>query len=228
MIHFIKTVLIFLSMISFFTLKSLAITVSGDGSFDVTYIVPKGTVGDTGPLPFDLIGHSTWTISNFSSNGFDLSINMKNDTVVAPTYDPKDARITAFGFNINPDMTISNFQNGNAFIDYAVNTTFPSFSTIDMCIFGGNNCAGGSNGGLYAGSSDLVSFRLDFPESTVNVSSFILNTFGAKWQTAWGSFEPEGCVGNNCTPPTPSPEPESVFLIISGLGLMFYLKRRRA
>lgn len=222
----IKTVLLSLILVTVLSVKTEAIIVSGNGSFNVTFTVPQGTVGDNGPLPFDLIGHSTWTVSNFSSTGFNLSINMKNDTVVAPNYVPKDARITAFGFNILPDMSISNFTAGTAFLTYDTNTTLPSFGIVDMCIFGGSNCAGGGNGGLYAGLSDTVLFRLDLFTGNAPVNNFTLTPFGMKWQTAWGSFEPEGCIGNSCDP-TISAEPESIFLILAGIGFMALLSRRR-
>lgn len=225
MIQLIKTVILSVILVTCLALKTEAITISGNGSFNIAYLVPKGTVGSSGALPFDLVGNSTWTITNYSSTGFDLSISMKNNTVVSPNYASKDARITAFGFNIDQDMDISKFKKGTAFLNYGTDTTLPSFGKVDMCIFGGNNCAGGSNGGLFAGLTDTVSFRLDLADCDDPVKNFTLTTFGMKWQTAWGSFEPEGCVGSSCNTTTISVEPESIFLILAGLGLMVVLSR---
>ncbi len=136
-------------------------------------------------------------------------------------------RLTSFGFGIDPNATGVNFIDAadGGMVD-AVKTTqqgstnIPSLTGIEICAFGGNNCAGGSNGGINGGTSDSFALVL----AGTWGSSVNIDPIGFKYQTGFGSFE-----FTTGTPPSQVPEPAPIALLGIGLlGLALGLRRRRA
>ena len=187
---------------------------SGANAFDIIWDHPV--------QPLDAIANFTASVS---SGFIDFTVTMTNNSAAV------GSGLQSFGFNINPDPTsFSNVVVGSVFQNVGLEQNLPSIdNNIDVCIWAANNCQGGAqqqnlNGG---GASDTISFRL--VGNYTNGAT--LTTFGAKFQTEFGSFEFEGNPPNgenpppNGEPPTTVPEPTSMVLV--GLGLASVLGARR-
>jgi hypothetical protein len=144
-----------------------------------------------------------------------LTITVTNNTVDQP-----GEYISSFGFNSDPNPTVANFTAGTTFTGLSVNTNFPSFQTVDICVYTGNNCsAAPAPNGLYAPNSDTVSMRL------YGSTPFTLSDYVIRFAGSLGSFESQGCVaGQACAS---VPEPSSLLLLGSGIIVAALLSRKR-
>ena len=133
---------------------------------------------------YNLTGAGTMTATALSAGSLTLQISLTNNTVAASGI---DARLTAFGLGIDPDATGVSF--GDAIDGGMINASLdsiPSLKTIDVCAFGGPNCSGGGNGGIFAnGASDI--FSLTITGGFAN--RVTIDPLGYKYQTDVGSFE---------------------------------------
>lgn len=179
---------------------------SGANTFDIIW--------DHAVFPLDAIANFT---ANVSSGFIDFTVTVTNNSAAV------GSGLQSIGFNINPDPTsVTNFVAGSVFQNIGLEQNLPSVDgSIDVCVWADNNCSGGAqpsnlDGG---GASDTFSFRL--VGNYANGAT--LDTFGAKFQTAFGSFEFEG------GPPPPTtqvPEPTSMVLVGLGMASVLGLKRR--
>jgi hypothetical protein len=154
-----------------------------------------------------LSGNGTLTVSGFNSSSLTVGVSLTNSS--SPTSD----RLTSFGFGIDPNAT------GVSFTDSAdgglINVSLaqiPSLASIEVCAFGGPNCSGGGNGGIWGGSSDSFGVIL----AGTWGGSVNIDPIGFKYQTGAGSYE-------FTVPPPPTtsvPEPGTLGLLAFGAGLM--------
>jgi hypothetical protein len=184
----------------------------------------------------------------FSNNGSTLTfqIVLTNTTpqgsLSAADWD--SIRLTALGFNTQPDATtVTGTSSPNDFNTFT-ETNFPSFMTVDLCESSGSNCPGGASGGL----SPNGAANMNAPDHTSTISLTLtgLGQFNAgtgsidlgcdlpggctpelydvKFQTAFGSFEFQ----NTSSTVIPELEPGSLALLGTALaGLGFFSHRQR-
>jgi len=173
---------------------------------------------------YDLTGVGTMKATALSSSSLTLQISLTNNTVAASS---NNARLTAFGFGINPDATGVTFSDSSdgGMVDASLDA-IPSLKEIEVCAFGGNNCPGGSNGGIFAnGASDTFSLII----AGAFGSGATIEPLGYKYQTNVGSFEfscstagDQYCGGGSVS----VPEPGSLALL-GGLMVAGYATTRR-
>jgi hypothetical protein len=94
---------------------------------------------------------------------------------------------------------------------FATGTLVSNVAGVEICGWSGPNCSGGSNGGIFAGSSDTFTILLNGNwGSSVNI-----DPIGVRYQTGSGSISFEVPPGGN----VPAPGPLALFLFgLAGLS----------
>jgi hypothetical protein len=197
-----------------FSLPSQAVMISSAAknpyNFTWSYSTPDGLLTGSGTLTV-----SGWGSATVPSNTLSVLVSLTN------TSSKSSNRLTAFGFGIDPNATGVTFEDsGDGGMVDASMSKIPSLAKIEICAYGGQNCNGGSNGGLLGlggpvGSNTDI-FVLKLAGTWGN--SVNINPIGFKYQTAGESYEftaPGGSV--------PAPGPLALF----GFGLAALLVRRR-
>ena len=160
---------------------------------------------------YNLTGAGTMTATALSSGSLTLQISLTNNTV-GPS--ANNARLAAFGLSIDPDATGVTF--GDASDGGMVNASLdsiPGFKTFEVCAFGGPNCSGGGNSGIFAnGASDTFSLTI----TGAFANGVTIDPLGYKYQTNYGSFEfscSTTSVTDECGGGRTVPEPGSLALL---------------
>jgi hypothetical protein len=175
---------------------------------------------------YNLTGAGTMTATALSAGSLTLQVLLTNNTTAASGI---DARVTAFGLGIDPDASGVTFSDANdgGMIDASLDS-IPSLKTIEVCAFGGPNCSGGGNGGIFAnGASDLFSLTI----TGTFANGVTIDPLGYKYQTDVGSFEfscSTTSTTGQCRGGRTVPEPGSLALLGAIAAAYVTTRRRRS
>lgn len=187
-------------------------------SYSVNWLDPTSSTG----ISTNLSATGTFTVKSLTAS--ELLLNVTVDNTTASTF---QAAILSLGMTSSPSLSSKYQGSSTVFTGLSDPGNFPGgFKNINICIWAGNNCNGGSiNNGLQSGSS--TSFELALTTSSGNLLStgVDLSQFPVKFQTQNGSFEFGGSI-----PSIPStPEPSTWILDGTGLLLiLFFYRKTRA
>ena len=171
-----------------------------------------------------LTGYGLMTLSGFNSSTLAVTVSLTNTSAIGGQ---GGERLVGFAFGIDPNAATIGFSDSNDGglwnATWASGALAANVPGVEICAFGGSNCSGGSNGGIYAGASDTFTILLGGNWG----SSINIDPIGLRYQTGYGSF-------TFGAPPSSSgqvPEPASGALAGLGLGLLglgAYRRRRLA
>lgn len=187
------------------------------------------TLASTGGGYNLVVNGTVRVVSGYNSNSLTLEFVVTNASTLLnnnPVVPANNVRLVSIGFNSSPNATgvaFSDVADGgfvNAYIPGPPPPNLPSLP-VEVCAFGGNNCAGGGPGGLDALASDT--FRLILAGTWTDFIS--LDLLGVKFQTNNGSFE-FGCTNSDCEPSFFVPEPHTLALLGLGLIALAFVRRR--
>ena len=232
---------------------------AGTAPFEVDWSCSSAicsTSNQTPPAGVTLTGVAAFSNPVFTTEGSGLvdvsiSVTISNTTAQGSlsTADWQSIRLTSWGFDTDPDATGVTTSGAAVFQSATLNTNFPSFMQVDVCVIGGQNCSGGANGGLAplgSGASQTGSdtFTLNLTGFAAGTTSVDFGTevvggtelFDVKYQTGLGNggsfeFQNQPCItgstGCGDQPPTNTPEPTSLLILGSGLVLLGWFTHRR-
>lgn len=172
-----------------------------------------------------LSASATFQLTSINSTTAMLNVTLANNTLSSQ---PGTNRLTSFAIdNITPNISGARItQELSDDDDWQArrNTNFPSFQGVELCLYAGSTCSGGSHYGLIEGETDSFVLRL----SGHFGNSITFDGFPSKWQAVGvngRSFEFGGCVvGSNCGGSSvPEPGPLALF----GVGLLGLALRQR-
>ena len=160
-----------------------------------------------------LTGYGLMTLSGFNSSTLAVTVSLTNTSAISGQ---GGERLVGFAFGIDPNASSIGFADANDGglwnATWASGALAANVPGVEICAFGGSNCSGGSNGGIYAGASDTFTILLGGNWG----SSINIDPIGLRYQTGYGSF-------TFAAPPSSSgqvPEPATGTLAGLGLGLL--------
>jgi hypothetical protein len=190
------------------------------------------SAGSNNPLNFSwsyttssntlLTGFGSMTLSGFNTNSLTLLTSLTNTSSLGGQ---GGERLTALGFAISPNATGVSFSDtaDSGLINAALGQNFPQYQEIEVCAFGGQNCAGGGHGGIYgAGGTDTFTINL----LGIWGSSVDIDPIGFKYQTGYGSFEFTTSSSTSTSSGNVS-EPATSSIALLALGFLGYGLRRK-
>lgn len=168
-----------------------------------------------------LTGNGSMTVSGFNSGLLSITITLNNTSAIGGQ---GGERLTGFAFGIDPNATgtpgfVDANDGGMVAASFASGALAANVQGVEICAFGGQNCSGGSNGGIFAGGTDTFTvLLLGSWGSSVDIAPL-----GVRYQTGYGSFTfdvPGGGGGGGKLP-----EPGTLGLL--GLGVLGLAAFRR-
>lgn len=197
---------------------------SGAGQYDegASFVLDFNGIVE-GNVVGGLTSQMTFTVSDIdtTTNSIVLSYSITNNSSA-----PIDAsRVSAFGFNANPNLLESSEVTG-IFTREHFDRTVPQLGTLEFCANenGGNSCGGGNSAGVAIGQSGGGTLTLRFAGSIAGGAE--LTDFFVRYQSISGTGYGTSGVGI-ATPPIPEPGAVALF----GLGALLIgltLRRRSA
>lgn len=174
-----------------------------------------------------LTGTGLLTLSGFNSSVLSVNVTLNNTSLIGGQ---GGERLVGFAFGIDPNATSIGFSDANdgglwnaTWASGALASNVPG---VEICAYGGVNCSGGSNGGIYAGTSDNFTILLGGTWG----SSINIDPIGLRYQTGYGSYTfAAGSSSSSGGTSGQIPEPASSALAGLGLGLLglgFYRRRK--
>lgn len=172
-----------------------------------------------------LTGTGLMTLSGFNSSQLALTVTLNNTSAIGGQ---GGERLGGFAFGIDPNATstptFTDTNDGGLWnATWASGALAANVPGVEVCAYGGSNCSGGANGGIYAGNSDTFTILLGGNwGSSVNI-----DPIGLRYQTGYGAFT----FGANASSSSgQAPEPASAALAGLGLGLLGigFFRRRKA
>jgi hypothetical protein len=143
----------------------------------------------------DLTANLALTVQSITGSQIVLGVDIANTTSTLFT----SGRLTGLGWDTSVMPTSATDTSG--VYNVYLGQNFPANGSVNLCLSSGSTCAGGANGGLSPNQSDLFTLTL---LGNFGTSSLDFSNFAAKFQTAFGSFEPQGtitttgCTGTSC------------------------------
>ena len=198
-------------------------------------VLTFNNTGQSGSIVFSttqdgatLLATVGFTLLTFTTTQATFSTTVSNSSS-----GPGTNRLMSFGIDVvSPTLTGASTTGG--VWDAAINDNFPSFQSVDLCLYRSNNCSGGNiNNGLGEGGSDSFNLTLTTSGNFNNGITFT-SPYAVKFQDVGNggqSFEFAGnCTGSACNGGgvvgvSAIPEPESLALV--GLGLLALAWSRR-
>jgi hypothetical protein len=185
---------------------------------------------------WNLVAAGTVDITALSATSLTLHVVLRNQSTLAngdPISPAKNVRLSSWGFGVDPNATAIDFYDSadGGMVDAAL-AGIPNLSLIEVCAFGGPNCNGGGNGGIWASGSD--EFDLTLIGSWGRSVTF--DPLGVKMQTTNGSYEFSctgtcdgggGRGGGDSSNASAVPEPQTALLAGLGLLSLAFLRRRQ-
>jgi hypothetical protein len=199
-----------------------AITVGAGASATIT---SDTTIGDNFTLNFDgsengavipgLTSSLTLTFEGIQNNSYVFDYSLTN-TSSSPT---TSSAVTAFGFDINPNATLSSSSVDGTFSVVSSGQVSQGYN-LEMCFKNGqnNNCAGSpGNQGVALGDTGTGTITLGFSSLP---DSITLSDYLVRYQAVNGS-------GSAIGQPTPAvPEPSTWAMMLLGFGAVGVSMRR--
>jgi len=184
---------------------SISILANGSKSFDIYWSL---VVGST---PLSAVGAFKVDLTDSYA---DFTVGLANKTAASA-----GETVHSIGFNADHNGTgLDVTDSGDYFKSFGLNQKFPGYKTVDLCVWGSQNCSGGAEGSNLPGAkSDAFGFRL-FGDFTQGLR---LDNFVVKFQGDLGSFEVA-----DTTPPRSVPEPSTLALLAIGAAAMMLSRRR--
>lgn len=201
------------------TAAALAMALAAGSAYAVTF----DAVGDTTNVDFngivegvvdtDLDADLILTLNAINGNNFVFSYALTNNS----SGDDLDSRLTAFGFNVEPDFDDAAVTGD--FSEWASGNVPGGLPDVEFCATDNtNNCSGGGGGGVVVGDTFTGTITLSYNDLTTAVD---LTNFYVRYQTLGANGEgsgvgvgtPGGGGGGN-----EIPEPSTWALMILGFG----------